>query len=75
MQIAALSNQASAAKLLANLEEVIDRPVFINTIKDRTGKTLYRVRIGPIDDLAELETITRELVAGDFGMPYPVKQQ
>ena len=75
LQIAALSNQASAVRLLAKLEKMMDRPVFINPIKDSTGKTLYRVRIGPVDDLAELETITRKLVAADFGMPYPVRQQ
>ncbi len=75
LQIAALSNQASAVRLLAKLEKMMDRPVFINPIKDSTGKMLYRVRIGPIDDLAELETITRKLVAADFGMPYPVRQQ
>ncbi len=75
LQIAALSNQASALRLLAKLEKMMDRPAFINRIKDSTGKVLYRVRIGPIDDPAELETITRELVAADFGMPYPVRQQ
>ena len=75
LQVAALSNQASAVRLLAKLEKMMERPVFINPIKDSTGNTLFRVRIGPIDDLAELETITRKLVAADFGMPYPVRQQ
>tara|TARA_Y100000766_G_C18809302_1_gene557180 strand:- start:172 stop:1038 length:867 start_codon:yes stop_codon:yes gene_type:complete len=74
LQIAALSNQASASKLLTNVAKVIDQPVFINTMKDSTGKTLFRVRIGPIDDPAELENISRELEAADFGMPYPVRQ-
>ena len=75
LQIAALSSQASASELLANLEEFIDEPVFINTMKDPTGKTWYRVRVGPIGDPAELENISRELVAADFGMPYPVGQK
>ena len=75
LQIAALSNRASATELLANVEEVIDEPVFINTMKDPTGKTLYRVRVGPIGDPAELENISRKLVAADFGMPYPVRQK
>ena len=75
LQIAALSSQASASELLANLEEFIDEPVFINTMKDPTGKTWYRVRVGPIGDPAELENISRELVAADFGMPYPVWQK
>ena len=75
LQIAALSNRASASKLLADVAKVVDRPVFINTMKDPTGKTLFRVRIGPIDDPAELENISRELEAADFGMPYPVRQQ
>ena len=75
LQIAALANQTSAVRLLANVEEVLDRPVFINTMKDSTGKTLYRVRVGPIDDPAELENISRKLVAADFGMPYPVRHQ
>ena len=75
LQIAALSSQASALELLANLEEFIDEPVFINTMKDPTGKTWYRVRVGPIGDPARLENISRELVAADFGMPYPVGQK
>ena len=54
LQIAALSSRASATELLANVEEVIDEPVFINTMKDPTGKTLYRVRVGPISDPAKL---------------------
>ncbi len=74
LQIAALSNQVSASKLLANVAKVVDRPVFINTVKDSTGKTLFRVRVGPINDPAELENISRELEAADFGMPYPVRQ-
>ena len=75
LQIAALSSRASATKLLANVEEVLDEPVFINTVKDPTGKTFYRVRVGPIGDPAELENIFRKLVAADFGMPYPVRQK
>ena len=75
LQIAALSSRVSATELLANVEEVIDEPVFINTVKDPTGKTLYRVRVGPIGDPAELENISRKLVAADFGMPYPVRQK
>ena len=75
LQIAALSSRESATELLANVEEVIDEPVFINTMKDPTGKTLYRVRVGPIGDPAELENISRKLVAADFGMPYPVRQK
>ena len=75
LQIAALSSRESATELLANVEEVIDEPVFINTVKDPTGKTLYRVRVGPIGDPAELENISRKLVAADFGMPYPVRQK
>ena len=75
LQIAALSSRESATELLANVEEVIDEPVFINTMKDPVGKTLYRVRVGPIGDPAELENISRKLVAADFGMPYPVRQE
>ena len=75
LQIAALSSRASATELLANVEEVIDEPVFINTMKDPSGKTLYRVRVGPIGDPVELENISRKLVAANFGMPYPVRQK
>ena len=75
LQIAALSSRESATELLANVEEVIDEPVFINTMKDPSGKTLYRVRVGPIGDPVELENISRKLMAADFGMPYPVRQK
>ena len=74
LQVAAFSNQLSAKKLSQKLKEMIISPVLVSSMKDSAGKVLYRVRIGPIDDPAELKKITEQLVSADLGRPYPVRQ-
>ena len=74
LQVAAFSNQLSAKKLSQKLKEMIISPVLVSSMKDSVGKVLYRVRIGPIDDPAELKKITEQLVSADLGRPYPVRQ-
>ena len=74
LQVAAFSNQLSAKKLSQKLKEMIISPVLVSSMKDSAGKVLYRVRIGPIDDPAELKKITERLVSADLGRPYPVRQ-
>tara|TARA_S200000501_G_scaffold135366_1_gene128101 strand:- start:1321 stop:2184 length:864 start_codon:yes stop_codon:yes gene_type:complete len=74
LQVAAFSNQLSAKKLSQKLKEMIISPVLVSSMKDSAGKVLYRVRIGPIDDPAELKKITERLVSADLGRPYPVQQ-
>ena len=74
LQVAAFSNQLSAKKLSQKLKEMLVSPVLVSSMKDSAGKVLYRVRIGPIDDPAELKKITERLVSADLGRPYPVRQ-
>ena len=74
LQVAAFSNQLSAKRLSQKLKEMIISPVLVSSMKDSAGKVLYRVRIGPIDDPAELKKITEQLVSADLGRPYPVRQ-
>ena len=74
MQVAAFSNQLSAKKLSQKLKEMIISPVLVSSMKDSAGKVLYRVRIGPIDDPAEVKKITEQLVSADLGRPYSVQQ-
>ena len=74
LQVAAFSNQLSAKKLSQKLKEMLVSPVLVSSMKDSTGKVLYRVRVGPIDDPAELKKITEQLVSADMGRPYPVRQ-
>ena len=74
LQVAAFSNQLSAKKLSQKLKEMLVSPVLVSSMKDSAGTVLYRVRIGPIDDPAELKKITEQLVSADLGRPYPVRQ-
>ena len=74
LQVAAFSNRTSARELSNKLEGMLGRPVVINSVTNRDGKVLYRVRVGPISDQGELEEIAGQLVAADFDAPYPVRQ-
>ena len=74
LQVAAFSNQMNARELSKKLEAILERPVLINSVINSAGVVLYRVRIGPINDPTELEKIAGQVVAANFGRPYPVRQ-
>jgi rare lipoprotein A len=73
VQVGAYSNHASAQKLAKVLDREIKLPVKISSIK-RSGKKLYRVRIGPIDNLALAEKLSKTLNIKELGKPSIVYQ-
>ncbi|KAA0019359.1 septal ring lytic transglycosylase RlpA family protein [Salinicola corii] len=56
VQVAALGSQAKAEALKSRLQGLLSRPVRIDN-----ATPLYRVQVGPLDDLASLESIRATL--------------
>ena len=72
LQLGAFSAQSSAQELQAKLQGLVQAPVFIAPV-DAGGRTLYRVRIGPVDSGEELALVQQQLRDGGYaeGQPLP----
>src|SRR5690606_17998448 len=53
LQVGAFADLAAAQRLIAKLQTMTSRPVFIRSV-DAENTTLHRVRIGPIPEVAEI---------------------
>jgi rare lipoprotein A len=71
LQAAAFSQMASAQALREQLLALIDVPVTIST-RSFNSTTVHRVRIGPLDAVADAERISAVLVMENFGKPHLV---
>ncbi|WP_295037349.1 septal ring lytic transglycosylase RlpA family protein [Salinicola sp.] len=67
VQVAALGSQANAEALKSRLQGLLSRPVRIDN-----ATPLYRVQVGPIDDLASLESIRATLRDAGYGQVFLV---
>ncbi len=72
LQLGAFGAESSAQRLQGELEPLVPAPVFISQV-DVGGGRLYRVRIGPVEDNAQLESVQRILLESgyDSGQPLP----
>jgi len=72
LQLGAYSTEHSARRLQDQLNELLTPPVFISEVQSGAN-LLYRVRIGPMSDASELESVQKQLrTAGyDGGQPLP----
>ena len=72
LQLGAYSTEGSARRLQDTLQALLAPPVFISEVQSGTN-LLYRVRIGPMSDALELESVQKQLrMAGfDSGQPLP----
>ena len=73
VQVGAYSNRTNAKKLAQVLDREIELPVKISTIK-KDGKSLFRVRIGPIDSLELAQNLADTLDISELGKPSIVYQ-
>ncbi|MCE3025421.1 septal ring lytic transglycosylase RlpA family protein [Salinicola sp. DM10] len=67
LQVAALGSQDKALALQSRLQDLLSQPVRIDN-----SASLYRVQVGPIDDLASLETVRATLSDAGFGQTFVV---
>ncbi|BBM02148.1 septal ring lytic transglycosylase RlpA family protein [Microbulbifer sp. GL-2] len=71
LQVGAYSNASQADKVRAQLAASIDYPVSVSPVK-RSGKTFYRVRIGPISQQRALATARETVQENQLGDPQVV---
>jgi rare lipoprotein A len=67
VQVAALGSESKALALKTRLQGLLSRPVRIDN-----AASLYRVQVGPIDDLASLETIRATLSDAGYRQTFVV---
>ncbi|WP_282235339.1 septal ring lytic transglycosylase RlpA family protein [Salinicola endophyticus] len=67
LQVAALGSRDKALMLQSRLQGLLSQPVRIDN-----SASLYRVQVGPIDDLASLETVRATLSDAGFGQTFVV---
>ena len=72
LQLGAYSTEGYARRLQDTLQALLTPPVFISEVQSGAN-LLYRVRIGPMSDALELESVQKQLrMAGyDGGQPLP----
>jgi rare lipoprotein A len=72
LQLGAFGKEKVARSLLDELQSLLSAPVFISPV-DSGGALLYRVRVGPVDDMAHLLAVQEQLAANgyDIGLPLP----
>ncbi|OLO03578.1 septal ring lytic transglycosylase RlpA family protein [Salinicola socius] len=67
VQVAALGSQSGAEALKSRLQDLLSQPVRIDN-----ASPLYRVQVGPINDLASLESIRATLRDAGYGQTFLV---
>jgi rare lipoprotein A len=62
VQAGAFAEKANAERLLARMRATGVGPAFVRS-DEREGRTLYRVRVGPVPSVAEFDRVIEELRA------------
>jgi len=72
LQIGAFGSEAAARQLRDELSAVVSAPVAISPVASN-GSSLYRVRVGPMDEPGQLSTVQQQLADGGYstGQPLP----
>jgi peptidoglycan lytic transglycosylase len=60
VQVGAFANSSNAERVLQRLRAAAVKPVFIFT-ESQQGITFYKVRIGPVQDVTQVDTLTGQL--------------
>ena len=71
VQLGAFGSQASAQQLQRDLQSLLGSPVFISPVQSGE-QMLYRVRVGPFEDQAELLAVREQLRASGHGPGQPL---
>jgi rare lipoprotein A len=74
LQVGAYSRRDSAEEVSSKLRRLTNRPVFIRSIQTVNNGTMHRVRIGPVNDISEIDNLSRQVVAANLGSPYTVTE-
>lgn len=71
LQLGAYGSEATAQALRDELTPALPVPVFISPVES-AGKMLYRVRVGPLDDQTQLESVLASLRDVGHANPQPL---
>ena len=71
LQLGAYGSQASAESLRDELASILSVPAFVSPVQSGAD-LLYRVRVGPVANNAELLTVQQQLAAGGYGAGQPL---
>jgi rare lipoprotein A len=73
LQVGAFANLASAQGLVARLSSVVAAPVSIHSDPGADGRVLHKVRIGPLADTAEEDSLIESVQRAQLGTPFKVR--
>lgn len=71
LQVGAFSVQANAQALAGRIDRVAEVPVILSEA-ERLGRPVWRVRLGPLSDVAQADQITGLLLSRGFEAPHVV---
>lgn len=75
LQVGAFSNLDSAENVLETLVALTQVPVFIRSeLNNGTSNVLHRVRLGPLNETMELDSLIRIIMDAGLGSPLRVRQ-
>ena len=75
LQIGAFSNLDSARQILVSVKKFTSLPVFIRSDENlSTGGLLHRVRLGPVNETIDLQSLVRIFIDAGLGAPFRVRQ-
>lgn len=75
LQVGAFSNLDSAENVLDALVALTQLPVFIRSeINNNSNNMLHRVRLGPLNETIELDSLIRTIRDAGLGSPFRVRQ-
>lgn len=75
LQVGAFADLGAAQRLSDRLRGMTTRPVFIRSVEAAASRqSLHRVRVGPIADSGEIQTITDMMRAAGLDEPYVVDE-
>lgn len=75
LQLGAFSNLQSAENLLNNVRTLTEFPAFIRSdVNQGTNNILHRVRLGPLNETIQLDSLIQSFIEAGLGTPFRVRQ-
>ncbi len=75
LQLGAFSNLTSAENLVAVVNALTELPTFIRSeANPGSNNILHRVRLGPLNETIQLDTLIQKIIDAGLGTPFRVRQ-
>lgn len=73
LQIGAFASETSARNLQSKIQAMTKMPVVIHNEKNASGTPLFKVRVGPLLDDAQTQSLQQQVTSARLGSPYKVR--